>query len=86
MCSPCMALMKPFSTMHRPLPPESTTPACLSAGSMSVVWRSILSPLVRAKSIISIRSQSGRKAASTSSAITRMTVSIVPSLGFIIAL
>ncbi len=80
------ALKKPASTTHRPLPPESTTPACLSAGSISVVRRSIASPLPSAKPIMSIRSQSGRNAASTSSAITRMTVSIVPSLGFIMAL
>ena len=39
--SPLSALKKPASTTHRPLPPESTTPACLSAGSISVVRRSI---------------------------------------------
>ena len=81
-----MALKKPVKTMHSPLPPESTTPACFSAGSMSVVLRSIESPLFMMNCIISIKSQSGRNAAATSSEITRITVSIVPSLGFIIAL
>ena len=70
----------------RPLPPESTTPACFSTGSMSGVRFRMASPLFTAMVKISMMSSLPVKRDSTSSAITRATVRMVPSLGFMTAL
>ena len=84
--SPVSAAYMPRKMTIRPMPPLSTTPACLSTGSISGVFFRIASPELSSSLNSSSRVSHLPPLRSRSSAITRITVRIVPSLGFITAL
>ena len=70
----------------RPCPPESTTPASFSTGSISGVFASTSSPYATTFSSIVMRSSSVTESSVMRSAMPFATVRIVPSFGFITAL
>ena len=86
MVSPRSAASIPFRITRKPLPPASTTPAFLSTGFMSTVWRSVSSPCAMACSMTYSTLFFSALAAIARSAARRETVRIVPSAGFITAL
>ncbi len=79
---PLSASTAPLKNVIRPSPPESTTPACFSMGSISGVLRS-------ASSMLSATASQNSMTSSISSLISisiALTVRIVPYFGFITAL
>ena len=84
--SPVSAAYMPRKMTIRPMPPLSTTPACFSTGSISGVRFNMASPTDSTSLNSSTTSSCLSRASSASSAITRETVRIVPSLGFMTAL
>ncbi len=79
-------LSKPCRISTSPWPPASTTPAFFKTGSCSGVFASASFAAIRAASAISIGSLTVFASSSAASAAIRITVSIVPSVGFITAL
>ncbi len=72
----------PSKIKNKPLPPESTTPACFKTGSKSGVFLTASSAALTATSNTSIASFADPRTASVALAISLMTVNIVPSTGF----
>ena len=83
---PINASKAPSRTTIRPCPPESTTPASFSTGSISGVFARTLRPSSSTSSRNVCRSSASSASSSALSATPLATVRIVPSLGFITAL
>ena len=79
--SPATAARTPRMISSNPAPPASTTPASLSTASSSGVRSSDSSPRATIRLRSSTRSSPCTSGDSAASAISRMTVSIVPSTG-----
>ena len=78
---PSISRTMPSSRRTNPLPPASTTPACLSVErSSGVLRRAVLAPL-RVRLMKSSKSRVADAASSAASAVSRQTVRMVPSIG-----
>ena len=84
--SPLAAFTQPSKIVTKPIPPASTTPACLRTGSISGVLSSTFLACC-ATSVINSSISGVLDAILTAySAVSLETVRIVPSVGFITAL